>query len=133
MSNENAETANATPTQEAKAQSLLAEVADRIKSSGSTVYNRLVEAMVAREVEERVGLLDKGLQKRYQLMTDLRKVDKPDNETFNADGTLALGTYSKPRLEEIKKAKEALAKLESALEKALVGNDFGKLKEACNK
>ena len=118
-------------TKETKAQGLLADVADRIKQSGPEVYNRLRDAMVEKELAERVSLLDKGVQKRFQLMTELRKVDKPDNETFNADGSLASGTYSKPRLEEIKKAKEALAKHENALEKALAHNDFSKLKETC--
>lgn len=116
---------------ETKAQGLLADVATRIRESGPEVYNRLRDAMVEKEVSSRVDLLDKAFQKRFQLMTDLRKVDKPDHEAFNADGSLASGTYSKARLEEIKKAKEALAKHENALEKALATNDFGKLKETC--
>jgi hypothetical protein len=129
-----AETPAASPAEvskETKAQGLLADVADRIKQSGPEVYNRLRDKMVDTEISERVALLDKGLQKRFTLMTDLRKVDKPDNEAFNADGSLAHGTYSKARLEEIKKAKEALQKHEGALEKALASNDFSKLKETC--
>lgn len=118
-------------SRDSKAQGLLADVADRIKQSGPEVYNRLRDSMVEKELSERVALLDKGVQKRFQLMTELRKVDKPDHEAFNADGSLAHGTYSKPRLEEIKKAKEALAKHENALEKALAHNDFSKLKETC--
>ena len=120
-------------TKETKAQGLLADVANRVRESGPTVYGRIRDAMVEKEVAARVDLLDKALQKRFQLLTDLRKVDKPDNESFNADGTVASATYSKARLEEIKKAKEALAKHESALEKALANNDFGKLKESCGK
>lgn len=118
-------------TKESKAQGLLAEVAAGIKASGPEVYNRLRDAMVEKEIGERVTLLDKAFQKRFQLMTELRKVDRADNETFNADGSLASGTYSKARLEEIKKAKEALAKHDGAMEKALADNDFGKLKEQC--
>ena len=132
------ETSDTTPapapgpeTKENKAQGLLADVADRIRESGPAVYSRLRDAMVEKEIAERVSLLDKGLQKRFQLTTELRKVNKPDQETFNADGSLASGTYTKARLEEIKKAKEALAKHESALEKALASNDFSKLKETC--
>lgn len=141
MSDENTtttETSDTTPapapgpeTRESKAQGLLADVADRIKESGPTVYSRLRDAMVEKEIAERVALLDKGVQKRFQLQTELRKVNKPDQETFNADGSLASGTYTKARLEEIKKAKEALAKHENALEKALASNDFSKLKETC--
>lgn len=131
MTEENTTTEASTETKETKAQGLLADVADRVKQSGPDVYNRLRDAMVEKEISERVSLLDKALQKRFTLMTDLRKVDKPDNEAFNADGSLASGTYSKARLEEIKKAKEALQKHEGALEKALATNDFSKLKETC--
>lgn len=141
MSDENTtttETTDTTPapapgpeTKESRAQGLLADVATRIQASGPEVYSRLRDRMVEEEVASRVTLLDKAMQKRFQLMTDLKKVNRPDNEAFNADGSLASGTYSKPRLEEIKKAKEALAKHEAALEKALTTNDFSKLKETC--
>jgi hypothetical protein len=114
-----------------KAQNLLAEVADRVKESGPQVYARLRDAMVEREISSRADLMEKAFQRREQLQLDFRKVNKPDNETFNADGTTANASYSKPRLEEIKKAREVLEKLESAMEKALVGNDFKALKEVC--
>lgn len=131
------ETENTTATEttqdpkETKAQGLLADVASRIKESGPQVYARLRDAMVEKEITSRVDLLDKAFQKRFQLLTDLRKVDRPDQETYNADGSVATASYTKPRLEEIRKAKEALAKHENALEKALASNDFSKLKETC--
>lgn len=131
------ETENTTATEttqdskETKAQGLLADVASRIKESGPQVYARLRDAMVEKEIASRVDLLDKAFQKRFQLLTDLRKVDRPDQETYNADGSVATASYTKPRLEEIRKAKEALAKHENALEKALASNDFSKLKETC--
>lgn len=115
-------------TKESKAQGLLAEVADKIKGSGEAVRQRLVAAMVEKEVSQRVDLLDKAFQKRFELLTALRKVDRADQETYNADGTVATQSYTKARLEEIKKAKEALEKHENALEKALTSNDFSKLK-----
>lgn len=115
-------------TKESKAQGLLAEVADKIKGSGEAVRQRLVDAMVEKEVSQRVDLLDKAFQKRFELLTTLRKVDRADQETYNADGTVATQSYTKARLEEIKKAKEALEKHENALEKALTSNDFSKLK-----
>lgn len=128
-------TATTEPTtqdpKETKAQGLLADVASRIKESGPQVYARLRDAMVEKEITSRVDLLDKAFQKRFQLLTDLRKVDRPDQETYNADGSVATASYTKPRLEEIRKAKEALAKHENALEKALASNDFSKLKETC--
>lgn len=115
-------------TKDSKAQGLLAEVADKIKGSGDAVRQRLVDAMVEKELAQRVDLLDKAFQKRFELLTALRKIDRADQETYNADGTVATQSYTKARLDEIKKAKEALEKHENALEKALSSNDFSKLK-----
>lgn len=114
-------------------QGLLAEVADRLENSGSDVYNRLRDEMVEKEIVDRVGLLDRAIQKRFTLVNDLRKIDKADVENFDAEGKPAFSAYSKPRIEEIRKAKEALAKIDNALDRALNANDFGKLKEICGK
>jgi hypothetical protein len=111
-----------------KASGLLAEVADKIKGSGEAVRARLVDAMVEKELASRVECLDKAFQRRFELLTNLRKIERPDTETYNADGTVASASYTKARIEEIKKAKEALEKHENALEKALSTNDFSKLK-----
>lgn len=119
---------NDNETKKSKAQETLAEVADKIKGSGDAIRARLIEAMVEKEVTQRVDLLDKAFQKRFELLTAFNKVNRPDQETYNADATVASQSYSKARLEEIKKAKEALEKHENALEKALLGNDFSKLK-----
>lgn len=110
---------------------LLAEVADKINSdnTGEMINNRLRDDMVEREIAARVSVLDKAFAKRRELSNALNKVNRADNETFNADGTSATSSFSKPRLQEIKKAKEPLAKLEAAMEKALTENDFQKLKD----
>lgn len=112
------------------ASSLLAEVADRVKGSAPQVRAQLLDNMVSRELAKRVDTLDKALQKRTELARDLNKVNRPDQETFNADGSTATQSYTKARLEEIKKAKEALSKLDNAIEKAFTG-DFQKLNEVC--
>jgi hypothetical protein len=129
---ENENTTNETPaqpaTKESVAKGLLASIAERVAGSNPVVTQRYIDSQVEKEVGDRVNLLDKGMQKRFQCMTELNKVNRPDNETFNADGSLASGTFSKERLKAIKDAKEALAKIEGALEKAL-GGDWSKLKE----
>ncbi len=111
-----------------KVQELLADIAAGIKDSGAAVAERYVTRSVEKEVEARVDLLEKAVQKRFELLAALGKVNRADAVTFDADGKEASATYTKPRLEEIKKAKEALAKHEEALDKALVGNDWSKLK-----
>ncbi len=115
-------------TKESVAKGLLATIAERVATSNPVVTQRYIDTQVEKEITDRVALLDKGMQKRFQCLTELNKVNRPDQETFNADGSLASGTYSKDRLKAIKDAREALAKIEGALEKAL-GGDWSKLKE----
>lgn len=115
-------------TKDTKAAGLLAEVSDKIKGAGDAIRNRLVETMVEKELASRVDCLDKAFQKRFELLNNLNKINRADTETYDADGKVATQSYTKPRLEEIKKAKEALEKHENALEKALTSNDFTKLK-----
>lgn len=106
-------------------QTVLAEVADALKGSNETVRARLKSALVEREVLKRVDLLDKGLLKLREAKNDLNKIRPP--VSFQADGTKVEGTFSKADFESLKKAREKVAKLEAALEKALVGQEFDKL------
>ncbi len=124
MANEN----EINETKKTKAQETLAEIAEKLKGTRDEVLQHYINRQVQTEVASRVELLDKAFQKRFELLGALGKVNRPDNVTYNLDGTEASGTYTKPRLEEIKKAKEALEKHENALEKALTTNDFSKLK-----
>ena len=92
-------------TKENKAKELLAEVAKRVKGTNDIVQETYITKLVQKEVEQRVDLLDKAMQKRFSCLTELNKVNRPDVETFDADGKLASGTYTKERLKAIKDAK----------------------------
>lgn len=112
--------------------SLLAEVADRY-STVDPVRKKVVDLLADREIDARAAALEKVLNRRSELQKDLKKVDKPDIETFNADGSPARQEYSKAKIDEVKKAKEALDKVEKAIDLALAKNDFGKVKEIAGK
>lgn len=117
------------PTKTLAIQTVLDEVATNIKNSGDDVRKRLIAKLTEDEVSERVDLMTKAIQKRFQQMNDLKKVDRPDQEFYEAEGDKpAQAFYTKARKEEIKKAKEALQKTDNAIEKALDG-DWTKLKE----
>lgn len=121
----------ATPaTKESVTTGLLHTIAERVKASNPTVTERWVETEVEKEVANRVGLLDKAMQKRFQCMSELNKINRPDIEYFDSSGGSNGGHFTKERLKAIKDAKEALAKVENALEKALNG-DWSKVKETC--
>jgi hypothetical protein len=138
MSNEN-ETQNETThvvvddggqdkSKDNKAKGLLAQVAERVKGAGDVIQERYIDTLVQKEITERVGLLDKAMQKRFTCLSELNKVNRPDIEAFDAEGKLVSGNFSKERIKAIREAKEALAKVENAIDKAL-GGDWQKVKE----
>ena len=127
--NENQAPETVQSTKDTAATGLLAAVAERVKNSNPEVQRRYIDTLVEKEVSARVDLLDKGMQARFQCLTELNKINRPDIEHFDAEGKPAGGHYSKDRVKAIREAKEKLAKVEHALEKALVGNEWQKLKE----
>lgn len=124
MSQENPETTNL----DRHAVTVLKDVADKIDASGPIVRERVVSLLVEREVATRTDVLDKALVKRTEIERELRKI-KPDIEAFDVEGKVVRQDYSKARFEELKKKREELERIEKALDKALVDNDFSKLKE----
>lgn len=113
------------------ASAILADVSTRVKDAKGEVQERLVKALVEKELELRVGLLDKAVQKRQELYVALRKLEKPDVEYFTADGTpVGQGSYSKNRLNELKTAREALEKQDKVIGAALEKDDWSRLKDA---
>ena len=110
---------------------VLSEVAEQLKNSAPAVQDQLKKVLVERELNKRVDILDKALTKLSELKRDVSKV-KPDVETFNEDGTKVSALFSKAKLEERKKAQEALDKLTKLIEVALSptpGDAFSKLSE----
>ena len=106
-------------------QGVLAEVADALKASPEKVKGRVRDLLVEREVSKRVDLLDKGLAKLRDLKGEVNKIRPP--VSFTATGEKVEGTFAKADFEKLKKAREQVAKLENALEKAFAGQEFDKL------
>lgn len=117
------------PDSQNPALSLLTDYSTLLEQSGSSVRKKVVEVMVEKEVNLRVELLTKALEKRKEAEKELKKVDKPDVETFSRDGSPLPSVYSKTKMEEVKKAKDKLSKIDGSIAKALRENDFSKLKE----
>lgn len=105
--------------------SVLAEVANALEGSPEQIKSRVRDLLVEREVSKRVDLLDKGLAKLRELKREVEKVRVPVSYTL--DGQKVEGTLSKQDFEALKKAKEKVAKLEAAMEKAWQGKEFDKL------
>jgi cell pole-organizing protein PopZ len=113
-----------------KAIEVLADIAERVRNSNEAVTTAYVDKCVHLAVTERVELLDKAMVKRDGLVRELRKNEKPDVETYNADGSIATASYSKDRLSTNHKTKADLEKLETAIDEAL-GGHWSKLKDLC--
>lgn len=98
-------------------------VKDALSNSGETVVERVVEALVEKELLERKTKVEKALQSLESMSAELKKV-KPDSVTYDADGKVKDESYSKGTIENKKKLVEKIGKLESALDKALTENDY---------
>ena len=105
----------------------LESVQASISGGTNTVVDRVRAALVDKELEDRKAAVLTVLSKLQEARKDAKKI-KPDQETYNADGAIVTSTFSKAKVEELKKSKELQDKLESAIVKALEG-DFGKVKE----
>ena len=113
-----------------KAASILEDVGTLVKTSGDTVRKRVVETLAEKVIAENVRLTMAGLDKRSDALSNVRKLSKPDQLAYDASGN-KIETMSAAKFDELKKAKEALDKVEKALAKALEENDYSKLKELC--
>jgi len=101
---------------------VLAAVADKIRTSGEAVRDRVVNSMVEKKLAQRAELVEKALIKLKDVGNELKKLG-PDQEHYVEGNDKPVRTYSKQRKDDKKKAEENKAKLERALETVLSGKD----------
>lgn len=90
----------------------------------------VVEHYAAAEADKQAKALIAGLDKLSLLERELNKINRPDNVGYDADGKPVSESFTKGRLDEIKKAKEQIEKLVKAINKADDKGDFGDLYNA---
>ena len=81
------------------------------------IRQMVVDWMANDEVEARKQLVYNAIKDREKLEREIVKI-KPDHETFDAEGK-PTKMFSKEKFDELKKAKERLAKLDVAIDEAL--------------
>lgn len=111
---------------------VLAEVADALKGASGAVKQRLVDALVERELVKRVDMLDKALLKRRDLARELAKIQPKKTYKFvGPDQVEVESTYTAEEAKQFQKtlkdATEKVTKFDAALEAAFQGNGFDKL------
>lgn len=94
------------------------EVGRLVASSGTIVIGRVKTHLVEEVLKNRVAMLLQGFNKRDEAQQNLRKI-KPDQIAYDETGKEVSKTYSKPKLDELNKAKETLDRLDKALESAM--------------
>jgi len=105
-------------------------VAAKIAEISPKVNEKVVDHLVALELEKRSTAIVGGLDKLRGLQNDLRKIRPDVGGAFAEDGTETKPTlYSKAKFDERKKLIEQIEKLEKALDLAIDKGDMSKLYE----
>lgn len=102
-------------------------VAQQIAQAAPAILDKVVTQLAAVEIEKRATALAAAVNSAVATKRELYKV-KPDIVAYDESGKETSANWSKAKLEEKKKLEEKLAKIDSAIEKALAG-DFSKLLE----
>ncbi len=98
-----------------------------IKGSSEQIVKSVIEELADVEIQVRKNLVIKAMNKLDELEKEGKKL-KPDNISYNEDGTIATSTWTKGALDAVKKNRESIAKIENSIEKALSQNDYEGLK-----
>jgi hypothetical protein len=93
-----------------------ARVAELHKSG--EVRDRIVKALTEAIIAELTVKLKRAVEKREQMQRDLYRL-KPDQVVLDVKGVRMFEGYSKAKLEELKKGREEMAKLDRAIGQAI--------------
>lgn len=93
-------------------------VANKLVESAPAVRGRVLDLLVGQEQEKRVKAVVKVISDLDEARKTGAKI-KPDASTFDRDGKVVSEAYTKATTELVKKNKELVARLETALNEAL--------------
>jgi hypothetical protein len=114
------------------------KVAEQISNSGKSIIDSVVFSLASIEIDKRIKLVTKAVEKQEALEKEFKKSHKPDVEAKYDENRviITLESYSKSRLDSIEKDKERLKNLVKQLETCLETNtqeSYNKLSETLNK
>ena len=106
------------------------EVTEVLASSGNRVRNLVVGELVEAEISKRKAAVVALLTKVEEKFKALKKAEAQGVVNYDAAGQ-AVGTpvFTKQQVDEIKKLREEIERIQSALEKAFADSDFKKVHE----
>lgn len=105
-------------------------VADKIAAISPAVNEKVIDALVVRELEKRTDAVLSGLDKLRGLQNDLKKIRPDVGGFYDEDGNETKpNAYSKAKFDERKKLLEQIEKITKALDLAIDKGDMSKLYE----
>lgn len=100
-------------------------VAQQIVDISPQVEAKVVDTLVTRELTRRSDALVQVFDKLSKEESQMKKIAKPDQATYDDKGAKVSEYFSKARVDEKAKLDKRIAKLTGALTKALEKGDFG--------
>jgi hypothetical protein len=114
------------------AMQLIESVRIRITKGGESLYARVTDALVEKELADRAATVIDACGKLEALDQAIRRI-KPDQKQVNENGELVSQTFSQSKYDELKKLKEQRDKLDKLIDKAFTEHpDFPALKKAAD-
>jgi len=105
-------------------------VASRLAGSGPQVREAVVSTLVDTQLARRQKAVLSILEKLDAKDKELRKAESAGTQTFDHKGNVTgVPSFSKQQIDEMRKLREEIQKLEKALSSALESNDWNKLFE----
>lgn len=96
-------------------------VAEQLLKNKTRVPDAVVQRLVDVEINRRVDTLSKALNKQESLAGEIKKIDQPDQSTFDTAG-VETKSFSAKRFNELKKLKGDLAEIEKLTDEAMEQN-----------
>lgn len=105
------------------------QIRDEVKNKVKTadIRSRVVATLVEAESASRAELLSAALVERKKTEAEIRKIN-PEVKTYDEDGKVLSETYTKQQVDDRKKLKDKLAKVDKEISKAITDADYEGLK-----
>lgn len=102
-------------------QTIKDKVAESLAATVPNIADEIATQLAKEEHGKRVEAGRKVYDQIVSLERHINKLDRPDNVTYNADGTKAGESYSKGRIDELQKLRKTLGEKVAALRAAAPG------------
>lgn len=93
-----------------------------------TIRRKVVDHLTNTEIMRRTDMLVKAMDVRYEAEKELSKI-KPDSVAYDEGGAKHHELFTKAKVDERKKCKEKLAKIDKAINKAINDADYDSLRK----